>query len=96
MILIYSFFTFKSHQQSKKSVQKEKLQSRKLHVCAQQITFSAILLLNKIKASKQDACLTLLSMEVLNKDVRSKLVSRVFLLFDINIKERESPGNEVA
>ena len=52
VILIYSFFTFKSHQQSKKSVHKEKLQSRELHVCAQQMTFSAILLLNEIKASK--------------------------------------------
>ena len=39
---------------------------------------------------------TLASTEVLNKDLRSELVfvSRVFLLFDINVKERSS-GYEV-
>ena len=37
---------------------------------------------------------TLVSTEVLKEDVRSKLVSRVFLLFDINVKARR-PGNEV-
>ena len=40
--------------------------------------------------------LPLVLTEVLSKGVRSKLVSRVFLPFDINIKERRSPGNEVA
>ena len=38
---------------------------------------------------------TLTPTEVLNEDVRSKLVSRVFLLFDINVKEKRSLGNEV-
>ena len=38
---------------------------------------------------------TLASMEVFNEGVRFKLVSRVFLLFDINIKERRSSGKEV-
>ena len=35
-------------------------------------------------------------MEVLNEGIRSRLVSRVFLLFEINAKERRDPGNEVA
>ena len=35
-------------------------------------------------------------MEVLNEGVRDKFVSKVFLLFCINIKVRRSPKNEVA
>ena len=38
----------------------------------------------------------LASMVVLNKGIRSKLFSRVFLLFHINVKVRRSPRNEVA
>ena len=34
-------------------------------------------------------------MEVLNEGIRYKLILRVFLLLDINVKER-CPGNEVA
>ena len=49
---IYSFFIFRSHQRCKKSVQKEKLQSRKLKLCARQTSFSAIFLLDKITAPK--------------------------------------------
>ena len=36
------------------------------------------------------------SVEVLNEGVRSKIISQVFLLFDINVKERKSYGNKVA
>ena len=67
----------------------------------QQTSFSAIFLLNKIKVPKfinnalwkknLDPCVNL----VFNEGVRSKLVFRVSLLFDINIKERRSPGNKV-
>ena len=39
---------------------------------------------------------TLALTEVLNEGVRSKLVSKVFLLFDINVKKRKSSGNEIA
>ena len=73
-------------------------------MCARQTSFSAIFLLNKITAPKfinnlysnQDLLLTLASTEVLNEELRFKLVSRVFLLFDINVKDRRNPGNEVA
>ena len=46
------FFTFRSHQGRKKSVQKEKLLSRELNACARQTFFSVILLLNKITPLK--------------------------------------------
>ena len=36
------------------------------------------------------------SAEVLNEGVRSRVVSRVVLLFDINVKKRRGPTNEVA
>ena len=73
-------------------------------MCARQTSFSAIFLLNEITAPKfinnlysnQDLLLTLASTEVLNEELRFKLVSRVFLLFDINVKDRRNPGNEVA
>ena len=45
------FFTFRSHQWCWKFVQKEKLQSGELNVCAWQTSFSAIFVLNKIKQS---------------------------------------------
>ena len=38
---------------------------------------------------------TIASMEVLNEGERSKLVSKIFLLFDINMKKRRSSGNKV-
>ena len=38
---------------------------------------------------------TIASMEVLNEGERSKLVSKFFLLFDINMKKRRSSGNKV-
>ena len=37
-----------------------------------------------------------MSTEVLSKGVRSKLVFKIFLLFDINVKVRRSLGNEIA
>ena len=49
--LIYSFFTFRNHQWCKKSIQKEKLQSREWNVCVWQMSFSAIVFPNKITAS---------------------------------------------
>ena len=48
--LIYSFFIFRTYQWCKKSIQKEKLQSREQNVCAQWTSFSAIFILNKIRA----------------------------------------------
>ena len=50
--LIFSFFTFSSHQRCKKSIQKEKIQYRELNACAWQTSFSAIFLLNKITVPK--------------------------------------------
>ena len=47
----YLFFTFRSHQRCKMSVQKEKLQSRERNVYARQTSFSAIFLVNKITSS---------------------------------------------
>ena len=70
-------------------------------MCAHQMSFSAIFLLNKITAPVfqithfRNKTLDLASREVLNKGVRFKLTSRVFLLFGINVKEK-SLGNEVA
>ena len=49
--LMYSFFTFRSHQQCKMFVQKEKLQFRKQNMCVLEMSFYAIFLLNKIMAS---------------------------------------------
>ena len=49
---LFVLFTFRSHQHCKKSVQKEKLQSRELNVCAWQTSFSALFLLNKIAVPK--------------------------------------------
>ena len=46
--LFIPFFTFRSHQQRKKSVQKDKLQSTERNVSARQTSFSAIFALNKI------------------------------------------------
>ena len=42
------FFTFRSHQLCKESVQKEKLQSTERNVCTWQMSFSAIFVSNKI------------------------------------------------
>ena len=71
-------------------------------MCARQMSFSAIFLLNKITAlifqiiHIRNKTSTLASKEVLNECVRSKLVFRVILLFGINVKERRSLRNEVA
>ena len=94
--LVYSFFTLRSHQWCKKCVKKEILQCRELNAYAQQASFFAIFLLNEITVLKfinnshwkRDP-------RPLNEGIRSKLISRVFLLFDINIKKRRSPRNEV-
>ena len=62
-------------------------------MCAQQMSFSGIFLLNKIMAPKFITIhipLTLASTEDLNQGIRSKLISRVNLPFDINVKEREA------
>ena len=48
--LFILFSTFRSHEQCKKSVQKEKLQSREENVCVRQTSFSAIFVLNQITA----------------------------------------------
>ena len=48
--LFILFSTFRSHKQCKKSVQKEKLQSREGKVCERQTSFSAIFVLNKTMA----------------------------------------------
>ena len=73
-------------------------------MCVRHTSFSVLLLLlNKITAPKfinnphlkQDPS-NLASTEVFNEGVRSKLLSRVFFLFDIRVKEKRSPGNEVA
>ena len=100
------FFTFRSHQWCKKSVQKEKLQFREQNVWARQTSFSVIFLFNKtttpifqiihMRNKPTTLASTEVLKEVLNKGARSKLVSRVFLLFGINVKERRSPENLVA
>ena len=50
LFILCFFFTFRSHEQCKKSIQKEKLQSREQNVCAQQTCLSAIFVLNKTMA----------------------------------------------
>ena len=39
---------------------------------------------------------TLVSTEVLNEGIRSKLMLVLFVLFSINAKQRRSPGNKIA
>ena len=65
--------------------------------------FSAIIFLNKITASifhithiQNSRPLHERSPNILNEGVRSKLVSKVFLLFGIYIEKRRGPENEVA
>ena len=69
-------------------------------MCVWQMSVSAIFLLNKYGSNHiqtfETRPLTIAPMEVLNEGVMSKLVSRDFLHFDINIKERRSPGNTFA
>ena len=48
------------------------------------------------KSTFETRTLALVSTEVLNKRLRSKFFSRVFLLFYINVKVKRSPGNVVA
>ena len=96
--LFVPFFTIRSYQQCKKSVQKEKLQSTERNVCARhncfELNYSANFPNNS--HSKEDPRpLRQQSMEVFKEGVRSKLISRVFLFFDINIKERRNSMNEV-
>ena len=67
---------------------------------ARQLSFSAIFILNKIMA----AILLIIhirnktherSAEVLNEGVKSKLIPKVFLLFDITVKEGRKLRDEV-
>ena len=103
-VFILFFFTFRSHQRCKKSVQNNKLQSREQNVCVRQTSFSSIFLLNKITMpifqiihiGNKTLDQTLASTEVLNERIRSKLVSSIFLPLDNNVKVRRSPRNEVA
>ena len=48
--LFILFLTFRSCQRCKKSVQKEKIQSRERNVCVRQTCFSAMFVLNNIMA----------------------------------------------
>ena len=95
--LIYSFFTFRSHQYCKMPIQKEKVQSGKRNVCGQQTNFSAVISLNKIMTPIFQIIHTQKkNSQPLSKSVTSKLVSSVFLLFDINVKEKRSRRNKIA
>ena len=68
-------------------------------VCAADV-FLCHIFLNKITASIfqifETKPATLTSTEVLNEGVKSKLVLKIFLLFDIHAKLRRSLGYEVA
>ena len=72
-------------------------------MCASDVFF-ALLVLNKLTAPKfiiykstfGTRPSTIASIEVLNEGVRSKFVTRFFLLLDVKVKESRSPGNEVA
>ena len=79
---------------------KRKITVQRKKVCVLQTSFCAIFLLNKITASIfqifKTKPATLTSTNVLNEGVRSKLVLRIFLLFDIHAKLRRSLGYEVA
>ena len=91
-------FTFSSHQLCKKPIQKNYSTENKTY--ARQLSFSAIFILNKIMA----AILLIIhirnktherSAEVLNEGVKSKLISKFFLLFDITVKEGRNLRGEV-
>ena len=74
----------------------EKLHYREQKKCVRE-SFSPIFILNEITVP----VLRIIHFrkkwtEVLNEGVRSKLVSKVFLLFDINVKDRRTSGNLVA
>ena len=99
--LFILFFTFRSLQRCKMSVQKSPYKSPKNQKCTRQTSFFVIFLLNKISVPIfqiihiQTRPSAPASMKVLNKDVRSKIASRVFF-FGINVEEWKIPWNEVA
>ena len=89
--LIYIIFSFKSHQRCKISVQKEKLHSRERNVCAWQTSFLPYFFWIKLRRRFFQI------IHIWNKNLNTcfnggleRRVSRVFLIFGINVKERRS------